>query len=430
MNPENLRVLAERAVAVEGRPTQRLDEVHARIAQARRRRQVGAIGAAVVAVVMALGAGLAFVALTETDHTPPAVPAPRPSVTPHAPEEKTESVRLLTYADGHTIHWGDRAIDVGSTVQGVGATDDGVVFVRGDRAARYSGDACRTLWFSDGSDPVRLGMVTGSRIRGFGVDLATAGSTVLWAEPRPKDRSNPYYPEINEYVVYDTRTQREVARFGSHGRDPDSDGHDHLVIQAVFDDSVYWTPDDRATEWCLDYRKYYGACRRFPSVMRLDTRPAPRPSFLGRRTSRIDSAGRACSSGRRTSPTLPSTRSPPTDLVHKRWASGARATASWRGTSAASGHCRGWVDPARRCGCVCPPATTATWSRSSSRCGSTTTGSPSSREPGGHPGLRAVRRAVSGRGQGPHGLWLRWPRMTAWFSAVRVRRSVVHEGDP
>lgn len=270
MNPEGLKVLAERASSVEGRASTRLDEVHARIAQARRRRQAGAIGAAVVAVVLALSVGLAFVALTETDHTPPAVPAPRPSVTPHAPEENAESVRLLTYADGHTIHWGDRAIDVGSTVQGLSATDDGVVFVRGDQSCPY-GDACRTLWFTDGSDPVRLGMVTGSRIRGFGVDLATAGSTVLWAEPKPKDKSNPYYPEINEYVVYDTRAQREVARFGSNGRDPDRDGHEHLVIQAVFDDYVYWTPDDRAEEWCLDYRKYYGVCRRFASVMRLDT---------------------------------------------------------------------------------------------------------------------------------------------------------------
>ena len=69
----------------------------------------------------------------------------------------------------------------------------------------------------------------------------------------------PTIVERGEYVVYDTAARREVARLGSADTD----------IKEVYDDSVYWTPDDHTR--CLDYSKYYAACLRFSAIMRLDT---------------------------------------------------------------------------------------------------------------------------------------------------------------
>lgn len=236
MTPQDLKVLAERASTVEGRSGTRLDEVRSRIQASRRRRQYGAVGATVVAVVLALTTGVGLLALTDPDRTPPAEPAPRPTATPGVPEDKAPSVRRLTYATGDTIHHGDRVIDVGGKVEDVTAPDDGVVFIRGGteltRACRnypVTG-GCDALWFTDGSDVVRIGTVFGTVIRGFRI----------------------------EYVVYDTGERREVARFGS------ANSH----IQGVYDDYVYWIPDDAT--WCPDFAKYYGVCRRYQGMMRLE----------------------------------------------------------------------------------------------------------------------------------------------------------------
>ena len=262
MNPENLKVLAERASTVEGRPTERLDEVHARIAHTRRRRQVGVVTAAVVAVVLALTAGAGVLALTDTDQTPPAKPAPIP--TPKPPGEEKPVARKVTYATGQTIHWGDRTIDVGGAVAGVGATDDGVVYVRDENGARANCNGPQScfndLWFTDGSEVVRIGRVSGSWVRGYQVELSSAGSTVVWFEPDPDARPlNDYYGVGGEYVAYDTSERREVGRFGAGKSD----------LQWVYEDHVYWIPADKT--WCLDFSKYYGECRRYKGIMRLDT---------------------------------------------------------------------------------------------------------------------------------------------------------------
>lgn len=264
MNPEDLKGMAERASTVEGRVDVRVDEVHARIRAARRRRQYGAVSAAVVAVVLALTTGVGLLALTDTDRTPPTEPAPRPTAKPSEAEDNAPPVRRLTYATGKKIHWGDQVIDVGSKVWNLEATDDGVVFTRGRYPLEYtcgsSSGECAALWFTDGSDVVRIGRATGSVIRGFDIEFSTTGSTVVWSEPDPEDHSR-YYPERGEYVVYDTGERREVARFGT------SDSE----IEAAYDDSVYWSPEPAAKPWCLDFSKYFGACRRHGRVMRLDT---------------------------------------------------------------------------------------------------------------------------------------------------------------
>jgi hypothetical protein len=260
MRPEDLKVLTERAVSVEGRPAQRLDEVHERIAVARRRRQVGTVSAAVVAVVLALTAGVGLLALTRTDDTGPAKPVPRPTSTPSVLVEEAPPVRRLTYATGEKIHWGDRTIDVGRKVWQLAATDDGVVFIREEGDRCFRGGRCRALWFTDGSHTARIGTPTGSTVRGFDIDFSTGGSIVVWSEPDPEDHT-PYYPRRGELVAYDTGEGREVARFGTG----DSE------LEAVYDDYVYWTPRHAAKPWCLDFSKPYGLCRRHGRVMRLDT---------------------------------------------------------------------------------------------------------------------------------------------------------------
>ena len=228
--------------------------------ESRRRRRRAAAVAAVTAAVVAVVGGALLVSPSSRNAAPDVPPANHKNTAPDDKNRSDDDVvqtrpagRELTHAVGSTIHWGNRTIDVGQTVQAVGVTDDGVVFVRGDKACPYK-VACRTLWFTDGAEPVRIGTVTGSWIRGFGIAFAAAGSTVVWSEPDPEDRA-PAYPRAGEYVAYDTSLRREVGRFGS----------ERSMLVAVGDGSVFWVPDERQ---CVDF---YGVCLRFRgSVMRFD----------------------------------------------------------------------------------------------------------------------------------------------------------------
>jgi hypothetical protein len=187
------------------------------------------------------------------------------------------------WAKGRTIHVGDRKVDAGGKVWEVQGTDDGAVFmrsVRGDcfrivgedgAAVPIEGAGCNELYFTDGDAIEHIGTVSGSIIRGYELSGSSTGSTLEWFEPSPAEHpGGAGYEHTGEYVVYDTRERREVARFGSEVR-PDRHGGYDLRIEAVFDDAVYWIPDDRGREWCATYSKYYGTCRRHTAVMRLDT---------------------------------------------------------------------------------------------------------------------------------------------------------------
>ncbi len=261
MRPEDFQALADRASRLDARRDQRLDEVHARIARAARSRQVVAVTASVVTVVLVLGAITGAVALLNPDRVPPATP-PLPTSTPTV---EAPAVRKLAWATGHTIHWGDRRIDGGGRVRNVTPTDDGVVFTREGRGEESGNCNVRpgcfgTLWFADASGIARIGRAYGTLVRGYQVQLSTAGSTVVWLEPALDDRpGRPTYPGRGEYVAYDSGTRREVARFGS----PSS------TVRAVYDDRVYWTPDEKTS--CLDHSRYHRLCRRFRTIMRLDT---------------------------------------------------------------------------------------------------------------------------------------------------------------
>lgn len=226
------------------------------------RRRSRTVSRVLVAVALILSAASAGCSLTSADEPAPPVGSspvgPAPSATPTPTSSDVVATgpqrRQVTYAEHHRIHWGDQVIDVGQTVQSVAATDDGVVFVRGDKACPYE-DPCRTLWFTHGAEPVRVGVVTGSWIRGYGLEIARSGSTVVWSEPELTHGPEPY-ADIGEYVVYDTSLQREVGRFGSA----------RSGVVAVGADVVFWVP--RVRHQCVGF---YGVCRRLRApVMRFD----------------------------------------------------------------------------------------------------------------------------------------------------------------
>lgn len=272
MNAVELRDLAERAATVEGRSSTRLVEVHARIRSARRRRQVGAVVACVIAVLLVLAAGTAVGKLTATTPPPAEPPPPAPTGTPQ-PDDEMTTTRQLVWAKGDTVHVGDRRIDVGGRVWEVQATDGGAVFIRqahGD-CGRYAA-GCNELWFTDGNEVAHIGTVYGSVIRGYHFLWSVDGSIAVWFEPSPKDHPHGSgYAFSGEWVVYDVQQRREVARMDSPGKDTDADGHPHLLIEQVFDDYVYWTPDDRDPEWCRKFSRPGVVCARHRAVMRLDT---------------------------------------------------------------------------------------------------------------------------------------------------------------
>jgi len=261
----SLRDLGKRAEAV---PAPQLDVaalVTAGESRIRRRRlaAVAAVTAAVVAVV-----GGAVLASQGARQSAPAPARPDPKNTDPDTVQTGPAARLLTYAVGTTVHWGDRTIDVGRQanrspgwgrlVDFVDATDDGAVLVTGQAPVRDaagwgfpSGPAA--VWFTDGSAPVRIGTTSGSRVRGFEIAPTAAGSTLAWIDPGTKTAPG-------AVVVYDTGQMKELARLGNAD----------AVPLAVYDDVVYWSPDGSACERYLPSGAAYG-CPPTARVMRFET---------------------------------------------------------------------------------------------------------------------------------------------------------------
>ena len=264
----SLRDLGERVGAV---PAPRLD-VAALVALGEmrvRRRRLSAVAAVTVAVVAVVGG-----ALLAGPGTHEAAPPGDPELATSAPDDRgsddvttSDAHRLLTYAVGTTIYWGDRTIDVAEQAPGrsvqrlsldyLDATDHGVVFVTGPRPRRDQGEVIvpagpSAIWFTDGSAPVRIGVTSGNAVRGFAIASSAAGSTLAWADPGTPGRAG-------RLVVYDTGRMTEVARFGDPSAAP----------LAVYDDVVYWAP---AGSPCLPAGwGWPSECHGSRPVMRFDT---------------------------------------------------------------------------------------------------------------------------------------------------------------
>jgi len=256
----SLRDLGEQAGTV---PVPQLD-VAALVAagESRIRRRRLAVVAAVTVAVLTVLSGAALLRPWSREATPPPAGPDRT----HAPDdgdtvETRTAARLLTYSVGTVIHWADRTIDVRQEApvrkgQGLGfldATDDGVVFVTGpkERNGGVAYDEPIPVWFTDGSSPVRIGTTSGSSVRGYLIAPSAGGSTLAWRED--------FYRGV--VVVYDTGTMKEVARFG---------GKNAYVLNEVYGDVVYWTPDGGSCEVADSRTGSASWCPPGARVMRFD----------------------------------------------------------------------------------------------------------------------------------------------------------------
>ncbi len=176
------------------------------VSAGRRRTVAAAVGSA--GLMLAVVAGVASCSVRDAA-------GPGPANTPEPTESTAVDVaRPLTYAEGTTIHYGDRTYDAGRVVEFVEATDDGFVYVTVNDGRR--------LYFTDGSYAAsRIGLVAPGHIGAYPVLTANPGSLVAWEyAPTPATR--------REIVVYDTdRHEIVTSPWGS-------------ALVAVNGDRVYW----------------------------------------------------------------------------------------------------------------------------------------------------------------------------------------------
>jgi hypothetical protein len=195
-----------------------------------RRRRTAAVAAGVLALVAGLVAGLAVVSRLDTAES--AGIATRPLAAP----DTSGTPRPLTYAEGRTIHIGDRSIDTHLDLLSIDVTDDGAAFTTFDGG----------LWFTDGSSVTQIGLTSSARATSTGVSWGPAGrpdnrivsessgTRLAWLE-YPRAGRQVARPEI---VVYDSRQRRRVARLPV-AANPDCPVCAQIV--RVDDDAVYWT---------------------------------------------------------------------------------------------------------------------------------------------------------------------------------------------
>ncbi len=208
-----LRRLGDQIVAP---PFEALNESARRVRRAKV--ATGIAGAACVAAISGMSVYLGVFAGHDTDRRDEPAPAPTPTSRP------------LTYADGNTVHYGDRAVEADGTVVELDVTDDGVGFRTED--GRF--------WFTDGSMTDSLGALGTT---GPGYDdpwplmthpgwmlSANSGSRLVWFEfPVPGE------PEV---VVYDTHTRTETAR------ETVALGQGQTAVPGLLSDRfVYWFQD-------------------------------------------------------------------------------------------------------------------------------------------------------------------------------------------
>lgn len=226
-----------------------LGEVVAEADRRRRRRRYLVAGSA-AAALSAIVAGSVLVSATSsrTQDAPPAGP-PSPSI---GRTLGVTGVRPLVYAEGRTVHVGDRSIQADKPVAFIAPTDDGAV---------YQATLDRTLWFTDGTTTEQIGAsdwtAAPTSHRGV-VTTGDSGSLVVWADADPGTNRIPV-----EFVVYDTSRSEEVARIPFTATGPDSS------VLYVDEDQVYLNPDPSAAGcWAVDGNDIH-ACRH-PQLLRFD----------------------------------------------------------------------------------------------------------------------------------------------------------------
>jgi hypothetical protein len=199
---EGLGDLLRRGVDVVDAPRLDLGELVAEAGRRRRRRRYVVIATAAAAVsVVVLGSVLA--AGTGGSRTEGPSPAGTPSRSPSIAVDAAGS-RPLVYAEGRTVHVGDKTIRATKPVAFIAPTDDGAV---------YEATLDGTLRFTDGATTEVIGTsgYTAAPTAHAGVVLTgSSGSLVVWA-----DQSHGREEATSELVVYDTARREEVARIPS-----------------------------------------------------------------------------------------------------------------------------------------------------------------------------------------------------------------------
>ena len=160
--------------------------------------------------------------------------------------------RPLVYADGTTVHVGDKTVEAEKPVAFIDATDDGAVY-----EAALDG----TLWFTDGTSTSVIGTseLTAAPTAHAGVvTTGDSGSLVVWGDVAGRKNQIP-----SEFVVYDTSRREEVARipFTERGR------WDSVVY--VDENQVYFNPDPSTPGcWAIDVNDIH-PCKD-PHLFRFD----------------------------------------------------------------------------------------------------------------------------------------------------------------
>ncbi|HEU5037754.1 MAG TPA: hypothetical protein VFT70_12170 [Nocardioides sp.] len=221
---QTLNELLRRGADSVAAPRLDLGEVVAEAGRRRRRRRSVVIAAA-AAGVSAIVVGSALVAQTGST-TDGSSPADSPSSS--AGTAVDGPVRPLVYAEGRTVHVGEKSVAADKPVAFIAPTDDGAVY-----EAALDG----TLWFTDGTTTRVIG-TSGSAAAPTShpeaVSTGSAGSLVVWADVVHQNRS--------ELVVYDTARLDEVGRIPFPVR-----GHEALV-DYVGEDEVWYATDDGRTD--------------------------------------------------------------------------------------------------------------------------------------------------------------------------------------
>jgi hypothetical protein len=207
-----LRDLLRRDADAVDVPTIDANDIVGRGEQRRRRRRRTAVLAAVTAVAVVAVGGIVAGNLDERSGGPaddPARPDRDQRPVPAQPRKIVWSNDMTELSPGNdtpetrlgVLHVGDREVEIGQVLHSVRdwsmyVVDDGAVYAQDDR----------TVWFTDGGPPRRIGSHACVISAGTGLGLATgnAGSLVAWFDCAPDSRG--------DLVVYDTREQREVAR--------------------------------------------------------------------------------------------------------------------------------------------------------------------------------------------------------------------------
>ncbi|MGN6575918.1 MAG: hypothetical protein ACTHKG_09530 [Nocardioides sp.] len=217
---EPLADLLRRSANAAGVPELDLNGLIAEAGRRQRRRRL--------AVVATAAAAVGAVAVVSVLGSRASVNTQEPPVAPAAPSGSSSATggpvgpRPLVYAEGSTVHVGDKTVEAEDPVAFIDATDDGAV---------YEASLDGTLWVTDGETTAVIGTsgyAAAPTAHGGVVTTGDSGSLVVWA-----DMTGGRNEEPDEFVVYDTSRRAEAARIPARRA-----GHDLLVLY-VDEDHVW-----------------------------------------------------------------------------------------------------------------------------------------------------------------------------------------------